>query len=130
VRGGLNHWNQAFWSGPPALTREDDGAVLRFTDTRRCALEESCEISGLAREVYLACDDAPVEERLKPALAGRLGREEAEVGAAVEELRRRHLLLRIDGRLVSLALQGPLPALTDSREFPGGMVEDGNQGWA
>ncbi len=130
VRDGLNLWNQAFWIGPPALTVEDDGAVLHFADTRRCALEVSCEIAGLAREVYLACDDAPVEERLKPALAARLGREGSEIGAAVEDLQRRHLLLRIDGRLVALALRGPLPALTDTREFPGGMVEDGNQGWA
>jgi hypothetical protein len=93
-------------------------------------LERSFEISGLEREVYLACDEAPVEERLQPALAGRLGREESEIVAAVEDLRRRHLLLRIDRRLVSLALRALLQALPDPREFPGGMVEQGDRSWS
>jgi ribosomal peptide maturation radical SAM protein 1 len=130
VRNGLDRWIGAFWSGPPDLTVADDGAVLRFEDTRRCTLEGSCEISGLAREVYLACDEAPVEERLLPALVGRLGREEAEIAAAVEDLRRRHLLLRIDRRLVSLALRGPLEPLPAPTEFPGGRVEEGERVWS
>ena len=124
LRYSLNRWIHAFWSGPPDLTVADDGAVLVFEDSRNCALERRCEISGLEREVYLACDEAPVEERLGPALAGRLGREESEIAAAVEDLLRRHLLLRIDRRLVGLALRGPLAAMPGLKEFPGGMVEE------
>lgn len=128
VRRGLDRWIRAFWKGPPDLLVMDDGAVLSFEDSRDCALERLCRISGVAREVYLSCDEAPVEERLGPALAARLGREESEIAAAVEELLRRRLLLRIDRRLVALALRGPLAAMPDPREFPGGMVEE--EGWS
>ncbi|HEV7507933.1 MAG TPA: RiPP maturation radical SAM C-methyltransferase [Thermoanaerobaculia bacterium] len=124
VRHGLDRWIRAFWKGPPDLMVVDDGAVLVFEDSRSCALEWRCEISGAAREVYLACDEAPVEERLGSALAGRLGREESEIAAAAEDLLRRRLLLRIDRRLVSLALRGPLAAMPGWREFPGGMVDE------
>jgi len=130
VQEGVDRWLAAFWSGPPELTVTDDGAVLRFQDTRRCALERSFEISGLAREVYLACDEAHVEERLAPMLAGRLGKEESEIAAAVEDLLGRHLVLRIDRRLVSLALSPPLAALPEPTEFPGGRVVMEEQSWS
>ena len=126
VRNGLNRWIAAFWSAPPELTVVDDGGVLHFEDTRRCALERSFEVSGLEREVYLACDEAPVEERL----GSRMEREESEIVEAVENLLRRHLLLRVDRRLVSLALRAPVQALPDPREFPGGMVEEGDRSWS
>ena len=128
LRRALNRWIRAYWKGPPALMVTDDGVVLTFDDSRECALERRCEISGLAREVYLACDEAPVAERLGAALAGRLGREEPGIAAAVEDLLRRRLLLRIDRRLVSLALRGPLLVMPDLRDFPGGMVEESEQG--
>jgi ribosomal peptide maturation radical SAM protein 1 len=124
LRHALDRWIRAFWKGPPDLMVADDGAVLVFEDSRDCALERRCEISGLAREVYLATDEAPVEERLRVALAARLERQESEIAAAVEELLRRLLLLRIDRRLVALALRGPLAAMPDLREFPGGIVEE------
>ncbi|HEX4962956.1 MAG TPA: RiPP maturation radical SAM C-methyltransferase [Thermoanaerobaculia bacterium] len=129
ARRGLNHWIRGFGTGA-SLTVEDDGAVLRFEDTRSCASEPGFEIAGPAREVYLACEEAPVEERLQPSLAGRLGREESEIAAAVEGLLRRHLVLRIDRRLISLALRGPLPDLPAATEFPGGRVDDGDRTWA
>ncbi|HEY4594495.1 MAG TPA: hypothetical protein VIJ61_18900, partial [Thermoanaerobaculia bacterium] len=59
---------------------------------------------------------------------GRLGREQAEIAAAVEDLLRRRLLLRIDRRLVGLALRGPLAAMPDWKEFPGGLVEELEEG--
>jgi ribosomal peptide maturation radical SAM protein 1 len=123
LRQALHRWIRAFWQGPPDLNVADDGAVLVFEDSRNCAVEGRCEISGLARQVYLACDEAPVEERLGPALAGREGRPESEIAAAVEDLLRRRLLLRIDRRLVALALRGPLGIMPALTEFPGGMVD-------
>lgn len=116
VRDAVGSWRRAFWAGPPLLTVEEDGDALRITDTRSCAVESTHLLTGAEKEVYLACEDAPLEERLE--------------AAAAAELRRRRLVLAVDRRLVSLGVRGPLPPLPDLREFPGGLVEEGPWQWA
>lgn len=116
VRDAVGSWRRAFWAGPPLLMVEEDGDALRIMDTRSSAVERTHLLTGPEREVYLACEDAPLEDRLE--------------AAAVAELRRRRLVLAVDRRLLSLGVRGPLPALPDLREFPGGLVEEGPWQWA
>jgi len=137
VQAWVAPWRIAFWGGerggePPALTVEDDGAALDFADTRSCAAEQRFRLAGLDRAVYLACEDAPLRERMASVVAERQGvtASAAEVAAAIERLERRSLVLTIDRRLVALGLPGPLPELPGLRDFPGGMVEEGPRQWA
>ncbi|HSN86640.1 MAG TPA: RiPP maturation radical SAM C-methyltransferase, partial [Thermoanaerobaculia bacterium] len=132
VRSILGRWRQTFWSGPPRLTVEEEGEALRIRDGRSCAPEPEVRLTGLEREVYLACEDAPLEERLGSRLTERNGVEVSPetVTAAVRSLRRRLLVVAVDCRLVSLGLRGGLPPLPDLREFPGGLVEEGPWQWA
>jgi hypothetical protein len=95
-------------------------------------MERRFRLAGLDRAVYLACEDAPLKERMESVVAERQGvtASHDEVAAAVERLERRSLVLTIDRRLVALGLSGPLPELPGLRDFPGGMVEEGPRQWA
>lgn len=110
--------------GPVALTMEDDGEVLRITDTRRCRTATRHELTGLTRAVCLTVDAAPKAE----SLAARLEREHGlRVGArdlsdAVNDLVDRNLVLRLDDHLIGLALKSPVAALPDRKLYPGGQL--------
>ena len=74
MQAGVAPWRIAFWGGePPALTVADDGAALDFEDTRSCAVERRFRLAGLDRAVYLACEDAPLKERMVSVVAERQG---------------------------------------------------------
>ncbi len=132
IQALVHSWRVAFWIGePPALTVEDDGAALAVEDTRSCAVERRCRLTGLDRAVYLAAQDAPLKERMASVLAERqdLTVTAGEVAAAVERLERRSLVLAVDRRLLALGLPPSLPELPGLRDFPGGLVEEGPQQW-
>jgi hypothetical protein len=111
---------------------EDRDGVLRITDTRSCARVPRHELTGLARAVLLACDNAPRPGRLsrEPGLAGEPGpagqpgvpASAEEIAAVVDGLLADRLVLAIDGRLLGLALTAHAPANPDFKQFPGGHV--------
>ncbi len=112
-------WLQAFWSKEaPVLSLREDGDALEILDTRACATAPVHRLEGLARELLLLCDEAPLANRVTESC----GADAAEVAAALEDLRSRRLLLELDGRLLNLAVRGDSPALPRSPEFPGGFV--------
>ncbi|PYQ57675.1 MAG: RiPP maturation radical SAM protein 1 [Acidobacteria bacterium] len=132
VQERFEAWRVAFWTGPPVLTEEDDGAALTFEDTRSCAVERRFRLTGLERAVYLAAQDAPLRERLASVLAERQGlaASSEEVAAAATELERRFLAVTVDRRLLALGLPDQCPELPGLRDFPGGLVEEGPHQWA
>ena len=103
------------------LTLEDRAGGLEITDTRACARTSRQLLTGLARAVLLACDDAPGRpggrvRQPRPAAAGQ-----DEIDAVVRKLLGDRLVLAMDDRLVSLVLRGPVPdRIPDYSEFPGG----------
>ena len=108
----------------PTLTMVDDGEELTVTDTRHCATTPVHRLRGVERAVALACDGGGKESRLAAAAADVLGApiEPAAVDAAVRRLLDDRLALRIDDRVLGLALppeQAELPPVT---QFPGGSV--------
>ena len=54
----------------------------------------------------------------------QLDASEHDVAATIDELRERCLLLLIDRRLITLAVQGDLPKLPDRHAFPGGCIDE------
>jgi ribosomal peptide maturation radical SAM protein 1 len=119
----VRKWQNKFWRGlPPILSIEDDGKHLEILDTRSCAAETVTTLEGLARAVYLACDDGPSQTKL-PALLEKdygISTTAAEVDTVVADLRRRNLIIDIDRRLIALGVQGALPKLPTAAQFPGG----------
>jgi ribosomal peptide maturation radical SAM protein 1 len=121
-------WGEAYRAGRrPALTMDDRGDDLVITDTRSCARSGRHVLSGLARAVYLACDAAPRRARLPAVLDRDFGRpaSDAELAEITGPLLADRLVLELDGRLVSLALPGPVPAYPGYAQFPGGHVTAG-----
>lgn len=117
VQAVVAPWRLSFWGeNPPVLEVEDDGETLHVRDTRTCAQEKNFLVTGLDRAVYLACEEAPSEDRVM---------EEA----AVRRLIERKLVLPLDRRLIALGLRGPLPPLPGLADFPGGYVEEGPRQW-
>ena len=116
VTQAVRDWAAAHRSGTlPVLAMEDRAGVLEITDTRACARTSRQLLTGLARAVLLACDNAPRPARL----AGIVQREagltasQAELDAVIRQL--------CDDRLVGLVLRSPVPEhIPDYSEFPGG----------
>jgi magnesium-protoporphyrin IX monomethyl ester (oxidative) cyclase len=124
VTQAVRDWSAAHRGGDlPVLTLEDRAGVLEITDTRACARTPRQLLTGLARAVLLACDNAP-----RPARLAELVRRDAgltasqdEIDAVVRKLLDDRLVLAMDDRLVSLVLRGPVPdRIPDYSEFPGG----------
>lgn len=117
-------WRAAFRRRPrPVLLVTDDGVTLRLRDTRRCAPRRRVRLTGLDRAVYLCCEEAHREETLAAAVERHgLTVTDADVAAAAARLEQGKLLLRLDGRLLSLGLRGPLPKLPHLRDLPNGVV--------
>ena len=118
-------WRKSFLSRLPAiLSVEDRDGVLIIVDTRRCAVESRTRLTGLARIVYLACDNAPKPERVATVVRSDFGVEagDAEIGTVLADLDRRRFVLHLDGRVLALAVRHPASRQPRAADFPGGQV--------
>ncbi|MEW6268365.1 MAG: RiPP maturation radical SAM C-methyltransferase [Thermodesulfobacteriota bacterium] len=95
----------------------DDGAPY-VLDTRTRATRERHPLGVLDLAVLDACDAGLTDADLAAALAGA-GHAREDVERCVAELLAHGLLLRLDGRLLSLVLEHPEP-YAPGWEFPGG----------
>ncbi|HEX3860635.1 MAG TPA: RiPP maturation radical SAM C-methyltransferase [Stellaceae bacterium] len=113
------HWHSA---GRPTMVMEDDGTVLTVTDTRPCALAYKSRLTGMERDLYLLCDDAPPFESAVTRIARSRQVSPEVVRTAIAQLLERRLLLSLDGHLIALAVPGPLPEMPNDVDFPGGLL--------
>ena len=115
---------QRWWLLPPVLSVTDEGETLRFYDTREVAVERTCLISGLRRQIYLLCEDGKSAAQLEAALAAGKDAEPSytaeEIRGALDDLLARRFLLHLDDKYLGLGLRGAVPTLP--KVFPGGMV--------
>jgi len=123
VFNAIRDWRMAWVTGKESMLRmEDREGVLTITDSRSCARSDRHVLTGLARAVCLACDEAPRPGKL-PGIIGRdfgLTATDDEIAAVTDRLISDRLVLAMDGRLVGLALRAKPAAMPDSTEFPGG----------
>ncbi|MFY9823500.1 MAG: RiPP maturation radical SAM C-methyltransferase [Thermoanaerobaculia bacterium] len=125
VRWRVN-WFRASWiknARHPQLAyrvRQDGAWVIR--DTRECAIAAEHVIEPLSAAVMAACDGAVKAEAMAVAVSKAMGREIAwhDLEPVVQDLRRRCLLLALDGQYLALAVPEDRPALPSY--FPGGYV--------
>lgn len=121
VRERLREWHGAWKEEPPLVEQIDDGKVLTITDTRPAAVATKHLIDGAGRAALLGAVDAPPRHRLIADLK-TAGYADHEIEAALDDLNTRMLTLEIDGRVISLTLEGPHTPLPAAWRFPGGFL--------
>jgi ribosomal peptide maturation radical SAM protein 1 len=110
-------------SRPLLNMREEEGAIV-ITDTRPCALESEIVIKGLAARIYRTCDSAKTPPRIVKCLnrGSRVRHIWDDLQPAVEELLQRRVMLKLGGRLISLAVREPQRPMPSFDEYAGGSL--------
>ncbi|KIX14344.1 hypothetical protein X474_08780 [Dethiosulfatarculus sandiegensis] len=116
-------WNRLFRSKePPRLVYKDQNGVLEITDTRPTTLGSKYALTGLLREICLACDQGLGLKRLVGnGLAEKWG--EQEIENSLEKLKHAGLVLVMDQKALFLALPKPRRSLLPDRLFPAGSID-------
>ena len=122
----VEEWLRIFWREVrPILSMTDHGDRISFFDTRPVASSRRHEVSGLARRVYLACDQAQSKTGLLSALKSDDGEASPtwdDVAPIVADLCERRLMLHLSGKYLAIAVAGELPPIPQAYRFPGGYL--------
>ncbi|MET4121222.1 ribosomal peptide maturation radical SAM protein 1 [Bradyrhizobium sp. JR1.5] len=123
VAKGIDAWLKA-WYEPnlSMLSMRDSGDEIIVEDTRAVAVEREHRVRGLAREILLAADESSPETRLREQLSGT-NVMQAEIEATIADMIARKLIVRLDARLVGLALWHPYTPIPPTTAFPGGYFD-------
>lgn len=134
----LAGWNRLWGQGgmgtvgarPLVLIEENSAALdlMRIVDTRPGAIAATHLLYGVERRVYSLCDDIQTPASLAKALAQDGGPPvaEAEMAAAIAELKSRRLLLCLNGKMLGVALRQVSRIPDDDDDFPGGVTDVDN----
>jgi magnesium-protoporphyrin IX monomethyl ester (oxidative) cyclase len=107
----------------PLLLMREEGEAIHVEDTRPAGGGEQV-IEGFAARVYRCCDKIGSLASVTAAVrAGDAGTSERAVGDAIDELERRKLVLRINSKILGLALRTVSPILDRAENAPGGNVD-------
>ncbi|MDW9823491.1 RiPP maturation radical SAM C-methyltransferase [Sinorhizobium meliloti] len=122
---GVEAWKEARLNPTePMLSMRDSGDETIVEDTRPIAVEREHRVKGLAREILLAADEGTPEARLR----GRLSTAnvmQSEIDGVIADMIARKLIVRLDARLVGLALWNPHTPMPPPTAFPGGYFDKG-----
>ncbi|UYN94412.1 MAG: RiPP maturation radical SAM C-methyltransferase [Enhydrobacter sp.] len=127
VAKGLDGWLKA-WYAPhlPMLSMRHAGSSLLVNDTRALAIAPHHQLAGAHREVMLAADEGMPEARICASIS-KAGFGAKEIDTAIGDLLDAKLLLRMDQRLVGLALWYPHVPMPAPTAFPGGYFDRRNE---
>lgn len=124
LKKAFNKWLHCFLAPVrPMLSMRESNGKLLVNDTRPAAVQSSWVLEDMERDVYLACDDSPREEKLFEAFE-KQGISTADLEGVIEGLVRKRLLLEIDGRFLSLAVREPFIEMPTGAEYPGGNIDE------
>lgn len=123
----VDRWIELFYSktSPVLEITDDDGDRLKIVDSRPGAIENELNLEGLAYQVYMTCERALTQRELIKALRENYGQDVSwsDIQPVADELVSRKILLELNGRLLSLAVRGPIPPFPNKRENPGGYLD-------
>ncbi|OPY63507.1 MAG: Radical SAM superfamily protein [Pelotomaculum sp. PtaU1.Bin065] len=128
-RSGLRNLQRAVfqWSvasisqNKPVLSMKVDDEQVIVRDNRPVAVAPSFRLDGAQRELYLACDRAEDETQVREMLLGK-GFSSSDVDAALRTLLDSKLLVRIDQRLLALAVEEPYLEYLSEDQNPYGWI--------
>lgn len=119
LKAVVEDWKARFWTNglPSILSATDKGDKVVIMDTRPIAKKRHAEYVGVEAEI-LRHTHRPIS---KSSLSRTLN---MELENALTRLLEAKLLVELDGKLVNLVVEGRLPSLPTSRDFPGGVLHD------
>ena len=106
---------------PSLLTMQTQGDELLIRDSRPIAGSSEVYLGGLEKEVYLACDQSPLEDELFEKFRQK-GDDPDKIRDILVSHMDKMLTIHMDGRYVSLALWHPVRPLRPFEDFPGGFL--------
>lgn len=116
-------WCVAFISqNQPVLSMKVREKEIIIRDTRPAALAPSFRLKGLQKELYLACDQAEPEEKVCQLLQDK-GFSSSDIDAAIQNLLANKLMVRLDQRLLALAVAEPYLEYISKEDFPWGYIK-------
>ncbi|MCH2171885.1 RiPP maturation radical SAM C-methyltransferase [Myxococcota bacterium] len=118
-------WTKRFFGEiRPILSMVEKQDMIEIFDSRPCSTARRVELTGLEAAIYRACEPARAESKVAEAVYKATGvmPNDSEVALALESLDERFLILRVHGKVLSLAIEGSIPVLPKPSEFPGGWV--------
>ncbi len=122
LRKEVNRWMmEAVRPKGPMLSMRAEGQKIIISDSRPAAVAASFELAGAEREIYLLCDAARPEEQVRRLLPER-GYGAAQVDSSIRGLLEKKLLIRVDRRLLALAIEEPYLAYISPEQSPMGWV--------
>lgn len=122
LRRAVFQWSVAFISqNPPVLSMKVGDREIMVRDTRPIAVAPSFRLDGAQRELYLACDRAEDEIKVRGMLRDK-GFGSSDVDAAIQTLLDSKLLVRIDRRLLALAVVDPYFEYLPGEQHPMGYI--------
>ncbi len=122
LRRAVFQWYVAFISqNQPILSMKVDDKEVIVRDTRPIAVAPSFRLDGAQRELYLACGRAKDETRVRETYRDK-GFSSSDIDAAIQTLLVNKLLVRIDQRLLALAIEEPYLEYLPRDQHPMGWV--------
>jgi ribosomal peptide maturation radical SAM protein 1 len=122
LQAAVLQWSVTFISqNRPVLSMRVGEKVIILRDTRPVAVAPSFCLEGVQRALYLACDRAEDEMNVRKLLQDK-GFSSADVDAAVQNLLESKLLVRVDQRLLALAVEEPYLEYLPTDQNPLGYI--------
>lgn len=122
LRRTVFQWSVAAKSqNQPILSMEVGDKEVIVRDTRPIAVAPSFRLNGVQRDLYLACDQAEDESQVREMLRDK-GFGNSDVDAALQTLLDSKLLVRIDQRLLALAIEEPYLEYLPKDQNPMGYI--------
>ena len=117
----VRQWNDVWSTARPDLRVYDEGQRLQFVDSRPCAQRRRWTAGEWESQVYRLCDSAQTPTALVKHVSALRGAAVSlgEIEPAVESLCRARVLLRVNGKLLGVAVCG-----NDRAEDQRGGVQD------
>lgn len=122
LRSAVFQWAVAFVSqNQPVLSMKVDNKEIIIHDTRPIAVQSSFRLNGIERDLYLACSQAKHQSQLHDELMQK-GFCNSDIDIAVKALLENKLLIRIDQRLLALAVEEPSLDFLSKDQQPMGYI--------
>ena len=95
----------------PVLSMLDNGSEIRIIDTRPCAIESEQTLTNLAYWIYKSCDEIKSPRQLLVTLKRNYKDSLSwdDIQPVIEELLQKKILLQLNGKFLSLAVNEPFP---------------------
>lgn len=128
LRKAVNRWMmEAFSGNGPMLSMRVDDQKIIISDSRPAAAAAYFQLEGAERETYLLCDAARPEGRVRRLLLEK-GYGASDVDSGIHSLLEKKLMIRVDRRLLALAIEEPYLDYISPDQNPMGWVKKQGDG--